>query len=257
MTTDAFDVPGVDAVFDADLADFVAVRDALVKARKAEGDKEGAAAVKALRKPSTVAWGLNRVARTNRGAIDALVDAGAAVRAAQVKAVQGNDAGELRSASRTWRSQVNELAATVAALVGDQYRDAAASSLEAASIDDALAPILRAGRFTAAVEAAGFGLGGMPEPPPRPSRPVEPAPTAEREPEPEPRRQVDEHARAEAHAALGAQAKRAEQALHRLRRAEQRLDQARVAVDEARAAYQDAEAARDAAARHLAEFDTP
>lgn len=255
MTTEVFEVPGVDALFDADLAEFVAARDALVKARKAEGDKAGAAAVKALRKPSTVAWALNRVVRTNHDAIDALLEAGAAVRAAQVKAVQGNDAGELRAASRSWRSLLNELAAKVAALVGDQYRDDAASTLEAASIDDALAPTLRAGRFTAAVEAAGFGLGGMPEPPPQPARRAEPEP--ERETEPEPESQIDERAVAEAEAALAAHERKVEQALHRLRRAEQRLDQARAAVDEARLAHQDAESTRATAAKHLADLRAP
>ena len=250
MTGDVFDVPGVDALFDAELNEFIAQRDALVKQRKADGDKQGATAVKALRKPSTVAWGLNRVARRNASDIAALIDAGAAVRAAQAKAVQG-DAGLIRDASRAWRSQINALAGKVAKLIGDQYRDEAAASFEAASVDDTLADVLRLGRFTAALEAAGFGLGGMPDVPAR-EKPPEPSPSPSPvKPEPEAPPEVDHDAAAAARENLERLEQKAEQTLHRLRRAEQRLDQAREAVDEARLLHQEASAARDEAARAL------
>lgn len=245
MSTDAFDVPGVDALFDAELNEFIAHRDALVKQRKADGDKEGAAAVKALRKPSTVAWGVNRIVRTNGEAIGELLDAGAAVRAAQAKAVQG-DGAALRDASKSWRTQINGLASQVAKLIGDQYRDEAAATFEAASIDDVLSETLRSGRFTAAVEAAGFGLSGMPDVPARRETP------AVQEPVPEPERvAVDDTALVEAQHDLAEREKKLEQALHRLRRAEQRLDQAREAVDDARLTYEETLKARDIAARSL------
>ncbi len=242
--TDAFDVPGVDALFDADLSEFIAARDALVKQRKAAGDKEGAALVKALRKPSTVAWGVNRVARTSPDDIDALLDAGDAVRTAQMKAVQGTDDGSLRDKSKAWRERVNALGAKVAALIGDQYRDEAAASFEAASTDDAVADVVRRGRLTNAIEAAGFGLAGMPDPPTR--RAETPSPDVEPEPVDDDEGVVDE-AREE----VAQREKKVEQALHRLRRAEQRLDQAREAVDEARLTYEETVAARDKAVRSL------
>lgn len=234
-----------DALFEAELADFVATRDALAKQLKAGGDKEGAAAVKALRKPSTVAWGINRVIRTHRDDVDELIEAAGAVRAAQVRAVQGNDAGGLREASRGWRAKINQLAAAVATLVGDQYRDEAAATFEASSVDEALGEILKAGRFTAAVTAAGFGLAGMPDPPVRPSIETEP------DPAPEPPPAVDEAAVDEARATLESRETAVEKALFRLRRAEQRLDQARQAVDEARVAHEETVAARDAAAEEV------
>lgn len=244
---DAFDVPGVDALFDADLSDFIAARDALVKQRKAEGDKEGAALVKALRKPSTVAWGVNRVARTNPDDVAALLDAGAAVRDAQVKAVQGTDDGSLREKSKAWRERINALGAKVAVLIGEQYRDDAAASFEAASTDAHVADVVRRGRLTNAVEAAGFGLTGMPDPP------------ARRTPEPEPSAEADVNADVVTDDAaievarddVAQREKKLEQALHRLRRAEQRLEQAREAVDEARLTYEETMAARDKAVRSL------
>lgn len=244
--TDAFDVPGVDALFDAELADFVGERDALVKQRKAEGDKEGAASVKALRKPSTVAWGINRVARSNPAEVDALFAAGAAVRAAQMEAVQGIGDGGLRDKAKTWRDQVNALAALVAKLIGDTYRDDAAASFEAASADEDLADVVRRGRLTNAIEAAGFGLAGMPDPPPRRAEPV---PVTS---EPEADAAGDAFALDQAREDLLQCEKKLEQALHRLRRAEQRLDQAREAVDDARLTYEETLIARDNAAREIA-----
>lgn len=258
--TDVFSIEGVEAVFAADLAEFVATRDALVKELKAAGDKDGAAAVKQLKKPSTVAWGVNRVVRENPDDVAALVEAAAAVRAAQVRAVQGNDAGGLREASREWRRLVNELAGKVGRLVGAQYRDEAAATFEAASAEEGLTDVLRAGRFTAAVAAAGFGLAGMPDPGPAPERRtraeprVADAPTAEVD-EVDGVDEAAEAAKAEAHEALVTAEKKLETALHRLRRAEQRLDQARAAVDEARLAHQDATAVRDAAAASLQALD--
>lgn len=261
MSSDPFSVEGIDALFEADLGGFVAARDALVKQLKASGDKDAAAAVKALRKPTTVAWGINRVIRAHADDVDALIAAASGVRAAQARAVQGNDAGGLREASQVWRAKLNQLAAAVGALVGDQYRDEAAASFAAASVDDALTETLRTGRFTTAVDAGGFGLAGMPDPPDRAARSVEPelegsfAP--EREPEPEPDPEVDEAAVCAARDALAEREKELEKALFRLRRAEQRLAQAREAVDHARVLHSDAQAARDAAARVVAAFTAP
>jgi hypothetical protein len=251
--SDVFDVPGVDALFDAELSEFIAQRDALVKQRKAEGDKDGAALVKALRKPSTVAWGVNRIARTHPDDVDALLEAGAAVRAAQVRAVQGVDDGSLRATSRAWRERVNALGAKVAALIGEQYRDDAAASFEAASTDDTLASIVKHGRLTNAIEPAGFGLAGMPDPPQR-RKEAAAEPTQEAAPEAGVDDAVDDGALDAAREELAQREKRLEQALHRLRRAEQRLDQAREAVDEARLAHADASDARDKAARVVESF---
>ena len=55
--------PEVEALYGLPLEEFTKARDALARARAKEGDKEGAAPIKALRKPSVVAWGLNQLAR--------------------------------------------------------------------------------------------------------------------------------------------------------------------------------------------------
>lgn len=148
----------VDSLFAADLSEFVKVRDALVKQLKAEGDKEGAAAVKAMRKPSTVAWAVNQVARQRGDDVAELVRRAGAVRDAQERAVGGREDGSLRTTTRDWRDLVAELGAAAAELVGPQYRDEAAGAFEAASTDEALVDTLVAGRFVAAPTPGGFGL---------------------------------------------------------------------------------------------------
>ena len=245
--TDPFDVPGVDALYDGDLEEFIARRDELVRQLKKDGEKDAAAAVKQLRKPSVVMWGVNQVARHNRDAIDDLVRAAGEVRAAQAKAVQGKDTGLLRSTTNDWRNRVRALAAEVAKLSGPQHRDDAAATFEAASANEALAETLRAGRLMSTLSPSGFGLEGMPEPPEEllVAEPVEEtkAPTRSASEIKEARRKLDER-----EAAL-------EKTLHRLRRAEQRLEQAREGVIDAEKLRDAALAARDEAAAALAEID--
>ncbi|HVT78518.1 MAG TPA: hypothetical protein VHD87_15880 [Acidimicrobiales bacterium] len=232
----------VDALFAGALDDFVKRRDALVRELKQAGDKETAAAVKALRKPSTAAWAVNQAARRNPDAVDALVAAARAVHAAQAAAVQGRDGGGLRTATDTWRSQIRSLAAEVAKDAGEHYRDDAAATFEAASTSDEWAPVLKAGRLMATLSPSGFGLQDMPDPvltrPPADAAPAR-----------------DDAAIEAARTHLDKLDAALEKATHSLRRAEQRLDQARVAVAEAEAARDRARAARDQAAEALQRLD--
>lgn len=232
--TEVFGIDGVDALFAGSIDDFVAKRDALVKELKAEKRKDDAAAVKALRKPSAAAWAINQVARSRADEVDGLFAAAGALRDAQAKAVQGKDDGSLRTTTREWRDRINALAAAAGA-----HRDDAMVAFETASTDEAVGPIVRAGRLVAVPEGGGLGgLLGMPDPVVQRDSIVE---TYEPEPAPElPPPVADdglEERIAEAEKAL-------EKATFKLRRAEQRLDQAKNEV-------RDAEAARDEAAKHL------
>jgi hypothetical protein len=231
----------VDDLFVGSLEDFVKRRDALVRDLKKDGDKDTAAAVKALRKPSTAAWAVNQVTRRQPDAIDDLVAAAKDVHAAQAKAVQGKDSSGLRTATENWRKRINGLAAEVAKDVGEQYRDDAAGTFEAASTSDEWAAVLKAGRLVATLSPGGFGLQDMPDP------------VLTRQPKQKPPKADarDEAALANARADLEKLDAALEKATNRLRRAEQRLDQARDAVDDAKAARAKAEAERDDAADAL------
>jgi hypothetical protein len=76
-------VASVHDLFAVDPAEFVAARDELVRQLKSDGQREEAAAMKALRRPPVPIWALNRVARDSGDAIDALLAAAAAAREAR------------------------------------------------------------------------------------------------------------------------------------------------------------------------------
>src|SRR5437879_13872993 len=69
--------PGVDALYGEPLDTFIAARNALAKALVQAADREGAAVVKALRKPSVAAWALNQLSHTRPAEVERLLAAGA------------------------------------------------------------------------------------------------------------------------------------------------------------------------------------
>ncbi len=75
MTVDA----ALDELFATSLEGFITTRDRLAKALKAEGDKDGAAQVKAQHKPTQSAHALNQLARAARPELERLFEAGRAL----------------------------------------------------------------------------------------------------------------------------------------------------------------------------------
>ena len=65
----------VSDLYELDPKDFVAGRDQLARDLRADGDKDGAKAVKGLRRPSIPIWALNQVARQQPDVVEALVQA--------------------------------------------------------------------------------------------------------------------------------------------------------------------------------------
>jgi hypothetical protein len=216
--------------------DFTKARDALVKARKAEGDKAGAAEVKALRRPTVAAWAVNQVVRDRPELVDAVVEAGNRLAAAQAGLRKGSGRDELKAAMAARREAVNAATKAAVALAGAGQRDAIHATFDAAATDDDAAAEVRAGRLAKELEPpSSFALfGGGPD--------VE-EPQAEPEPdEPE----VDEAALAEAEQRLADARAEVEAATEakadlqrRLREADERLDAAETAVAEAKAALKE------------------
>jgi hypothetical protein len=144
---------------------FVAARDELVKALKAEGADLDAAAVKRRKRPSVAAWALNQLADRDPAGLEELERAGATLRGSM--SARGADA--LRDATAARRSIVTRLARETAEVLReadrspDAHRDDVTSTLEAASVDDAVAGQLRAGTLERTVSGAvGFGeIGGL------------------------------------------------------------------------------------------------
>lgn len=142
-------------------SEFTAARDTLAKRLKAEGDKEAAAAVKALRRPTVAAWAVNQVALEQPELVEAVVAAGAALGAAQEELLAGGGRDALRSATAARRDAVAEATKAAVGLAGEAQRDAITATFDAAATDEASAEAVRSGQLTKELEApSGFGMFG-------------------------------------------------------------------------------------------------
>ncbi|WP_433757435.1 hypothetical protein [Nocardia sp. CA-135398] len=150
-------------LYGLDPGEFVAARAARVAEAKDAGDKELAAAVGKLRKPTVVAWTVNLLARAAPDDVDALLQLGSALRTAQREL-----SGEQLRALTTQRQQVvNALAKRAGALAADRGHPVTEAvlrevgqTLTAALADDAVAEQVRSGTLVSAASYAGFGPGG-------------------------------------------------------------------------------------------------
>ncbi|HEY2429168.1 MAG TPA: hypothetical protein VGI06_09580 [Acidimicrobiales bacterium] len=147
--------------------EFIAARQALARSLRTAGDREQAAEVAKLRRPSTTAWALNQVARAEPGLVGAVLAAGSRLRSAMDAAVAG-DASLLRPAQRDERAAVDTVVAAALDLMqaqGHSPSDAVArrleGSLRAAVLDHEAAVRLERGVLDRDLEASGFGLEGL------------------------------------------------------------------------------------------------
>ncbi|MFD0361579.1 hypothetical protein ACFQZZ_08990 [Nocardia sp. GCM10030253] len=161
---------------------FVAARADRVKAAKAAGDKELAAAIGKLRRPTVTAWTVNLLARAAPADVEALLQLGAALRTAQREL----SADQLRSLTAQRQQVVNALAKRAGALaaenghpVGEGVLREVGQTLTAALADADVAEQVRAGTLATSATYEGFGpagptLAAVADTPPTP----EPAETA-------------------------------------------------------------------------------
>jgi hypothetical protein len=143
---------------------FVAARDALAKQLRAEGDAAGAAAVKGLRRPTVAAWAVNQVARDQPVVVAAVLDAGAALGAAQREVVASGDRALLRAATTTLRQATAAAVRAAVAHAGEAHRDAIAATFDAAATDPEAGAQVQAGQLSETLQpTSGFGaLGELP-----------------------------------------------------------------------------------------------
>jgi hypothetical protein len=158
--------PEVEELYGLPLDEFTKARDALARARTKEQGKEAGAAVKALRKPSVVAWALNQLARRHPGDVEALLGAGTRLRRAQTAALEGGDPDELRDATRAETAEVQALAGQARSILAEGGKSGSATqeerlaaTLRAAAVDDVAGDLLRRGVLTTELSPAGFGFG--------------------------------------------------------------------------------------------------
>src|SRR6476469_7443509 len=230
-------MPGLDeradALYALPLDRFTAERDALVKALKADGDKDAAAEVKRLAKPTQAAWAVNAAIREDPQAAQALVEAARTLADAQEELLGGGDAAALRAAAARAREAVDALldAAPASGAAVDKVR----ATLHAATVDPEVLEEVAAGRVLRERAASGFGgLDALPHPPPRAAAPTKTKrkPAAEKPKRDERRRQEKLRRAKEAEA----------QAEHELSGAQAALDQIESALAQRRKEVRDAEA---------------
>jgi hypothetical protein len=155
----------LDRLFGLPLGEFTSARNDLAKRLRAS-DPEAAATVAALPKPTISAWTINRLGRVDRSGVEALLEAGLALRDAQGRLLSGEDAAELaRVATARERDAVDRLTRRARAILGEAGRastqatlDRIAATLRAAAVSDEGRALLESGRLTTDLEASGFGL---------------------------------------------------------------------------------------------------
>lgn len=274
-------MPGGDAtdeLYGVEPTDFVAARNDLAKRLRKEGDRELAAEVAKLRRPTPAAWAVNQLTRRHRNEVEELVRLGEALRAAQDEALaggperhseRGGGSGDLRQAGRARRDAVARLAERAETLLIGRGGGAGAHSaevtatLEAASLDAGAAAAVLEGRLSAELHPpTGFGVFDALGPAPAPARRVaSKAKEPDREPEP------PNQALREAEEAAAEARRRWEERSVQARAAVDRVGESRQGAQEAgaevariedllaeahrrlRAAVRDAELAEDAASR--------
>jgi hypothetical protein len=201
-----------DELYTVEPGAFIAARNAMVKELRQEGRREEADQVGRLRRPTATAWALNQVARDEPASVQAVLDAGAALRAATKQAVSG--AGDALRAARAGERDSLRVAVDRAIsrlgdagqTTGDVARQRLIGTLRAAMVDNEVAARLAAGTLDSDHEAPGLGIptdpglvvvrpdtpagsrAGSPPPPPPPPPPDPAAQARKRKAEAEVRR---------------------------------------------------------------------
>lgn len=148
---------------------FVTQRAALARALRSAGEREEAARVAKLAKPSAAAWAVNQLVRTQRGAVRRLFDAGDALKQAQREIVEGRRAGAaLRDATAVKREALDELMGAARGLLdarGHGPSEATlariSATLDAAALEDHAREQVQDGCLTRELAHIGLGEGLM------------------------------------------------------------------------------------------------
>ena len=146
------------------LDEFTDARNARAKELASAGDKERAAAVRALKKPSVPAWAVDQVARKHPKDVDALFDIGARLRDAQRKLMRSGDTGAVKDAQAAERAAVKDLVAKAKAILTDAGNKPNEATLEriadtfyATAVDEDGRERVRTGTLDKELKRVGFG----------------------------------------------------------------------------------------------------
>jgi DNA repair exonuclease SbcCD ATPase subunit len=151
----------VDHLYGLPLEEFTPARDAAAKEIRKAGDRETAAVVAKLPKPTPAAWAANQVARNQPELIEALLDAGSTLREAQEAALEGGGGRGLRDATQAERKAVDAVMGAAAELrpggrpLSNAMAERLRTTLHAAAADEAIRDALANGRLVSEAQAGG------------------------------------------------------------------------------------------------------
>jgi hypothetical protein len=149
----------IDRLYGLPVEEFTAARNDLAKRLRAEGERAAPARVKELRKPTAAAGVVNRLARSERMNMRALLTAGERLRNAQAKLLKGGAPNAVHKAAEDERKALS-------ALLDAARRDGAGEpvlrkveqTLRAAAIDEEARELIKQGRLTEDLQPVGFGF---------------------------------------------------------------------------------------------------
>ena len=166
----------IDRLYALPLDEFTQERDELAKRLRKDGDRDGAAAVKALKKPSVAAWAVNQVRRDRPEDVRRLLDVTEELNrvykglsAAGARERLGEAADMQRDLIRSLVRCGEQLLEAGGHSAGEQTLGKIADTFRAAALDDELREQVSAGRVVKEQRAA--GLGPLETLPPRAKKP--------------------------------------------------------------------------------------
>jgi hypothetical protein len=148
---------------------FTDERNALARRLRQEGEREQAAEVAKLRKPTVAAWAVNQLVRTQKRDFNALLKAGDALQRAQAALLSGKgDPAALRDAADAERTARDGLTAKARGLLSTEGHELQPAKLEqvsdtlqAAAIDDQARAEVGEGCLVRELRHAGLGAFGV------------------------------------------------------------------------------------------------
>lgn len=129
------DIADIAELYGLPLGEFTPARNALAGRLKKAGDRDAAAEVLALVKPTPAAWAVNQLLRRERGAFDALLAAGERARSALGRTLSDAGPEVVREALAEMRQRREQLLRRGAELLAVDGRAASATQLERLAVD--------------------------------------------------------------------------------------------------------------------------
>lgn len=154
----------IERLYSLPLDRFTSERDALARRLRDAGDKTGADAVKALRKPTVSAWAINQVARKERMKVRSLLVAGEKLRRAHGEVLSGGQPAAVSEATEAERNAITHLVSSAEKALSEAGHSASQSTLDriattlrAAAVEDEGRVLLERGRLQHDLDLTGFG----------------------------------------------------------------------------------------------------